>query len=73
MTDDRPQPPDPAPITKSDTWTVRVAALVLDVSTALLYKLVDANEIPHRRIGSSIYFDRHELSAWLRSRRGRAR
>jgi excisionase family DNA binding protein len=53
------------PITTSDTWTVSVASRVLGVSTAWLYKLVDANEIPHRRQGSSIFFDRRELSAWL--------
>jgi excisionase family DNA binding protein len=53
------------PITPSDTWTVSVASRVLGVSTAWLYKLVDANEIPHRRQGSSIFFDRRELSAWL--------
>jgi hypothetical protein len=72
MSTDQPLPGVDAPISTSDTWSVRVTALVLRVSTAWLYKLVDADEIPHRRNGSSIFFDRRELSAWLRNRRGSA-
>jgi excisionase family DNA binding protein len=72
MPDDQHRPAEDAPVSTSDTWTVRVTALVLRVSTAWIYKLVDADEIPHRRSGSSIFFDRRELSAWLRNRRGSA-
>jgi excisionase family DNA binding protein len=61
------------PITTSNTWTVALAARIFDVSTAWLYKLVDANEMPHKRLGTYIFFDRHELSAWLSRFRGKSR
>lgn len=61
------------PITSSDRWSVGVAARVLKVSTAWLYKLVAANEIPHRRQGSFIFFDRKELSEWLAKLRVKSR
>jgi excisionase family DNA binding protein len=68
-------PPDRVqePITASETWTVSIASRVLGVSTAWLYKLVDTNEIPHRRQGSSIFFDRRELSEWLGKLRATSR
>lgn len=52
----------------SETWTVSAAARVLNVSTAYLYKLVDANEVPHHRRGSTIFFVRHELTDWISTR-----
>jgi hypothetical protein len=64
---------DTAPIATSDTWTAAVAARVFHVSTAWLYKLVDANEIPHRRQGSAIFFDRRELSDWFSKLRVKSR
>lgn len=64
---------NPTPISVSDRWSVSVAARILNVSTAYLYKLVDANLIPNRRQGSYIFFDRREVSAWLHERRGTSR
>jgi excisionase family DNA binding protein len=70
----KPAPDDgPAPISTSKTWSISVAARILNVSTAYLYKLVDANEIPHRRQGSAILFDRRELSDWFSKLRVKSR
>lgn len=55
-------------VAQQDIWTVSAAARVLNVSTAYLYKLVDANEIPHHRRGSAILFVRRELTAWIATR-----
>lgn len=71
--DRAPPSPGGAPIAASAVWSVRIAARILNVSTAYLYKLVDANLIPNRRQGSYIFFDRREVSAWLHERRGTSR
>jgi len=42
------------PATPTGYLTVKVAAARLSVSTAMIYKLIEAGKLPHRRIGNSI-------------------
>lgn len=37
----------------------------LGVSASLIYKLVEAKQIPHYRIASAIRFDPADIDAWL--------
>lgn len=48
--------------------TVEEVAAILRVSTWTVYRLVAANQIPHRRVGRgnrAIRFSREKILAWL--------
>jgi len=44
---------------------VAAAAEYLGWPKKRLYNLVSANEIPHRKQGNRLLFNRHELESWL--------
>lgn len=58
------QPAAPRP-----PWTVRKVATAFAVSTAWVYKMADAHEIPHVRRGSTILFPYAELVEWFNRKR----
>jgi excisionase family DNA binding protein len=49
--------------------SVREVAARLRVSTATVYKLVEAGELPHARIGAAIRVDAEDLAAYVARRR----
>lgn len=51
---------------------VAAACKLLGVSRNTLYAAVSRNEVPHRRIGTSIRFSRAALLKWLDSSASRA-
>jgi excisionase family DNA binding protein len=57
----RPQP-------ESTDWlNLEAAALYLNWPNKRLYNLVAKNEIPHRKQGNRLLFNRQELDRWLDS------
>lgn len=46
--------------------TAQEAADLLRVRKRSLYRLVQQQKIPYRRIGRAIRFERHELLAWTK-------
>lgn len=45
------------------------AGRLLDLSRSMLYKYVEAGEIPHVRIGKRIRFEQGALEDWIRRHR----
>ncbi len=41
------------------------AAAFLDLSRKAVYRLVERHQLPHRRAGGRLLFDRAELRAWV--------
>jgi excisionase family DNA binding protein len=63
---------EPKDINKFLTWaevpvilTVAEAASLLRLHSRTVYEKVERGEMPHRRLGRSIRFDRDELEAWF--------
>jgi excisionase family DNA binding protein len=50
---------------KENMIDVEALAARLGVSRSLIYKMVEANEIPHYRIGAAIRFDPEDIEKWL--------
>lgn len=50
-------------------WTVRRVASFFGVSESWLYRLVEANLIPHVRLGGNIRFHYVELVDWFNTQR----
>jgi excisionase family DNA binding protein len=50
-------------------WTARQVATAFDVSSAWVYKMVDENQIPHVRRGSTILFPYAQLVEWFNRQR----
>ena len=50
-------------------WTVRRVARFFGVSESWLYRLVEANLIPHVRLGGNIRFHYVELVEWFNAQR----
>lgn len=40
---------------------------MLQLSTSMVYKMVERGEIPHFRIGTAIRFDSEEIREWLKT------
>lgn len=55
-----------------EVLNVTDACKLLGVSRNTLYAAVSRNEVPHRRIGTSIRFSRTALLKWLDSSAGHA-
>jgi len=54
------------PLADTSTWmSLESAADYLDWPKKRLYNLVAANEIPHRKQGNRLLFNRLELDRWL--------
>ena len=53
---------------KKGAWTIAELSELLGCSTAKLYDLVDAGNIPFFRLGRMIRFDPTETAAWLEER-----
>jgi excisionase family DNA binding protein len=49
----------------------REAAKYLGISPRTLWSLTACNELPCVRIGRSVRYDLHDLSAWIESRKTR--
>lgn len=49
-------------------WTLAELAVVLNCSTAKLYRMVEAGRIPYFRLGSMIRFDPKVTAEWLESK-----
>lgn len=51
---------------KKEVLSLRQSAAFLAISTRNLYRLVQQNEIPHRKIGKQYRFLKSELISWLK-------
>ena len=60
MNDDPPRPADSLLV----LLTAQEAADLLRVQRRSLYRLVQQQRIPYRRVGRAIRFERNELLAW---------
>ena len=45
--------------------SLRETSEYMNLSTSLLYKLVEAKQIPHTRVGRKILFDRQRLERFI--------
>ena len=45
--------------------TIKETSEYLNLSTSLLYKLVERKQVPHTRIGRKILFDRQRLERFI--------
>ena len=52
-------------IANRNVFGVSEAAVFLGLSTARVYHLTAAKEIPHYKKGKSVYFRRDELEKWM--------
>ena len=55
---------------KSDILDIAEASQLLRVSKTTAYKMVNAGQIPHRRIGRQIRFSRQALEEFIREGQG---
>jgi len=45
--------------------TIEDVALLTDLSVWYIYRLTSRREIPHFKHPKRVYFDRHEIEAWM--------
>lgn len=45
---------------------VKQLSAYLSVSKGLIYRLVSTNEIPYKRVGNRIIFNKNEIKNWLK-------
>jgi excisionase family DNA binding protein len=55
----------PRPTGEQRLLDVSAAARYLGRSKQAIYHLVHENKLPTKRIGSRVFFDRHQLDAWV--------
>ncbi|WP_242916322.1 helix-turn-helix domain-containing protein [Pontibacter liquoris] len=57
----------PTALPKPDRCTFDDALEITGLSKSKLYKLTSSNEIPHKRYGNRLIFNRKELEEWVES------
>lgn len=56
-------------ITKKNILDVAAVASYINVSQTKIYRLVNANQIPHFRIDTKILFDKSDVDIWIKSKK----
>lgn len=54
-------------MTEQIAWSIKSAALALDMPYAKVHEAVKSGRLPSRRLGSRYYVARHDAVAWFQA------